>query len=106
METRLKRVLREHGLPTPRFQHEVRFDGRFVARVDAAYPELRLAIEYDSYEHHLGRAALVRDSRRRNALVAVGWSVISVTAPDLTSGANPLITAIRTARARSGASDA
>ena len=106
METRLKRILREHGLPTPRFQHEVRCDGRFVARVDAADPELRIAIEYDSYAHHLGREALVRDSRRRNALVAIGWSVISVTAPDLAAGANRLITAIRSARVHSGAARA
>ena len=46
-------------LPMPVFQYEVRHDGRFVARVDAAYPEQRIAIEYDSYEYHLGTVAIV-----------------------------------------------
>ena len=35
------------GLPTPSAQYRV-FDGDgFVARVDFAWPELRLALEYD-----------------------------------------------------------
>ncbi len=45
METKLKQLLRRHGLPTPEFQYEIHHEGRFVARVDAAYPELRIAIE-------------------------------------------------------------
>jgi hypothetical protein len=72
METRLQQLLRRHALPMPIFQYEVRSGNRFVARVDAAYPECRVAIEYDSCEHHTGRAALVRDSPRRNALVGIG----------------------------------
>jgi very-short-patch-repair endonuclease len=95
METRLKWLLREHGLPSPVFQHEIRHHGRFVARVDAAYPEFHLAIEYDSYAHHTGRVALVRDSRRRNALVGAGWSVISVTAADIQAGGNAVVTTLR-----------
>lgn len=45
METLMLEVLRRHGLPTPVPQFEVRHQGRFIARVDAAYPEARLAIE-------------------------------------------------------------
>ncbi len=48
-------------------------DGRLVARADFAYPDLKIAIEYDSYAHHVGKEALVRDSARRNAVVALGW---------------------------------
>jgi very-short-patch-repair endonuclease len=105
METRLKQLLRRAGLPTPTFQFEVRHLDRFVARVDAAYPELQLALEYDSYEHHTGRAALVRDSRRRNDLVGIGWATISVTAADIYSGGGAVIEAIRAARARSGVTE-
>src|SRR3954454_20722276 len=60
METKLKRLLRDHGVPTPVFQHVIRHDGRFVARVDAAYPDLRIAIEVERYEHHTDKLALVR----------------------------------------------
>ena len=73
METKLKQLLRRHGFPTPEFQYEIWHDGRFVARVDAAYPEHRIAIEYDSYEHHTGRQAIVRDNDRRNELRGSEW---------------------------------
>jgi very-short-patch-repair endonuclease len=105
METRLKQLLRRAGLPTPIVQYEIRHFGQFVARVDAAYPDLSLALEYDSYEHHTGRAALVRDSHRRNALVGIGWSTISVTAVDIYSGGDAVIGAIQAARARSGVTE-
>ncbi|MFN8025705.1 MAG: type IV toxin-antitoxin system AbiEi family antitoxin domain-containing protein [Acidimicrobiia bacterium] len=98
METRLKQLLRRHRLPMPRFQYEVRSGDRFVARVDAAYPDQKVAIEYDSYEHHTGHKAHVRDSRRRNALVGLGWSVISVTAADIKSGGDHVVAMIRAAR--------
>ena len=54
METLMLEVLRRHGLPTPIPQYEIRDRGRFIARVDAAYPEIRLAIEYQSYQEHVG----------------------------------------------------
>jgi len=106
METRLKQLLRRSGLPSPEFQYEVRAKNRLIARVDAAYPEHRIAIEYDSYEHHTGRAALVRDTRRRNALTGNGWSVIGVTAADVIDGGDHVVAMIRAARARSGARSA
>jgi hypothetical protein len=66
METMLVQVLRRHGFPEPFTQYKIRCAGRFVARVDAAYPEWRIAIEYDSYEYHAGRKAHDRDNARRN----------------------------------------
>lgn len=106
METRLKQMLRRQGLPVPSFQYEIRAGGRFVARVDAAYPDDRIAIEYDSYAHHTGRAALVRDSRRRNALVGLGWAVVSVTAADIKAGGDHVVAMIRSARSLSASSSA
>ncbi|MFI5053602.1 MAG: hypothetical protein ACHQDE_04510 [Acidimicrobiia bacterium] len=100
METRLKQLLRSHGLPEPVFQFEIRHEGRFVARVDAAYPDLSIAIEYDSYEHHTGKIALVRDSARRNALVAIQWQTITVTAEDVRLGGDRVFAHLRAARRR------
>jgi hypothetical protein len=53
-ETRLRMVLIAGGLPRPVCQHEV-FDGNgwFVARLDLAYPDRKLAIEYEG-DHHRG----------------------------------------------------
>jgi very-short-patch-repair endonuclease len=102
-EAQLVRLLERQGLPRPVAQYEIRDDARFVARVDFAYPELRIAIEYDSYEHHVGKQALVRDGARRNAVVALGWLPITATAADLRDGARRLALEIRRARTlRSG----
>ncbi|MDQ1438066.1 MAG: hypothetical protein QOK43_1695 [Acidimicrobiaceae bacterium] len=79
LEARMARVLREHGMPSPHFQFEVRVRGRLVARVDFAYPDLRLAIEVDGFEVHGTPSALQRDLERQNALVAAGWTLLRFT---------------------------
>ena len=43
---------------------------------DLGDPVLRIAIEAESFEWHGESAALTRDCRRYNALVAMGWQVI------------------------------
>jgi very-short-patch-repair endonuclease len=83
MESRALRALRRHGLPAPVSQHEVWHEGRFVARVDFAYVAQRIAIECDSYTHHVGRSALDRDTERRRRLQRAGWEVVGLTNADL-----------------------
>ncbi len=103
-ERRLLQLLKRQGLPEPVVQHEILDDeGRFVARVDFAYPDLRIAIEYDSYEHHMGTVAHEHDGARRNAVLAVGWYPVTATAADLRGDGRRLAHDIRRARAlRSG----
>ena len=99
-EHALMQLLADHGLPHPIPQYEIRDrDGRLVARADFAYPDLKIAIEYDSYAHHMGKEALVRDGARRNAVIALGWLPITATANDLQNGGHRL--AIDVQRARS-----
>jgi hypothetical protein len=86
METRVLRCLRRLGLPDPVPQFEVRGPGTFVARVDFAYPDARVAIEYQSYEHHSGHIAGVRDTARRRALMRAGWKVVDITHDDVKHG--------------------
>jgi hypothetical protein len=95
METLMLVVIRRHGLPAPVPQFEVYDSGRFVARADAAYPDARVAIEYQSYQEHVGPNPLVRDSRRRSRLKAAGWLVVEVTAPELREGGDLFCAAIR-----------
>ena len=86
-EQMLLRVLREHGLPEPERQFSIYDDaGNFLARPDLVYRDLKIAMEYDSYQHHVGKDALVRDSRRRNAIAAIGWTVLVATAEDVRYG--------------------
>lgn len=82
-ETRLRLVLYDSPLPRPVPQHVVRHaGGRFLARVDFAWPEARLALEYEGLWH--GRdQQVVRDRRRLNELTAAGWTVVFATAADL-----------------------
>lgn len=81
-ETRLRLLLHRSGLPAPIAQFRVFDDEGFIARVDFAYPDLRIAIEYDGLWHG-ERKAFLDDRRRLNRLVAAGWIVLHVTAADM-----------------------
>lgn len=81
-ETRLRLLIHRAGLPRPIAQYRIRVDGRLVARADFAWPELRLALEYDGAWHG-EPSQFRRDRQRLNRLTAAGWRVIFVTAADL-----------------------
>ncbi|SOE01202.1 endonuclease domain-containing protein [Blastococcus haudaquaticus] len=66
--------------PVP--QYEVRVDGVLLGRVDLAFPEARLAIEYEGAYHFEG-TQIVRDDERIARLIAAGWRVIRLSAADL-----------------------
>lgn len=71
------------GFPPPVPQFRI-FDaaGREIYRLDFAWPELRICVEYDGYVAHELQAA--RDARREEDLRRRGWIVIRATAEDLT----------------------
>lgn len=77
------RLLLKAKLPLPSSQYKIRGEGRFLARVDFAYPDARLAIEVDGYRWHSGRQRWQRDLARRNVLTTLGWRVIHMTSTDL-----------------------
>lgn len=81
-ETRLRLLLVRSGLPVPVTQFRLFDDEGFVARLDLAYPDLRIAIEYDGLWHG-ERKAFLDDRRRLNRLTAAGWIVVHVTLDDL-----------------------
>lgn len=83
MESRLRLLIVDAGLPRPAAQHEVHdARGRFVGRVDLAYPQWRIAIEYEG-DHHRERGHFRQDVHRLNALRAAGWLVLRFTADDV-----------------------
>jgi hypothetical protein len=100
METRVLQALRKCGLPDPVRQHEIYWGGEFVARVDLAYPQWKIAIEYDSDEHHAGDLAHRRDATRRSKMVRADWLPLTATLDDVRSGCVTLCAAISAARRR------
>ena len=71
----------EAGLPRPQVQVDLHNEsGRFVGRADLYYPQARLVIEYDGYNH---RDRIVDDNRRQNALMTAGFQLLRFTASDL-----------------------
>jgi very-short-patch-repair endonuclease len=101
MEVRVIQLLRQRGLPTPRRQHVIRRGDAFVARVDLAYPQWKIAIEYDSIEHHSGAEALLHDSARRNAILAAGYVALVATVSDISDRCERLARTIRVLASRS-----
>jgi very-short-patch-repair endonuclease len=95
LELKLLRLLRRHGLPEPVCQFGIRKGSAVVARIDLAYPELRLAIEADGSRFHSGPDAWRRDLARRNILTSLGWHVIHVTWPDLNERPRRVVEEVR-----------
>jgi hypothetical protein len=81
-ETRVRLLIGRSSLPAPVAQYRVLIEGRVVARVDFAWPERRVALEYDGL-WHAEAGQFARDRERLNLLREAGWTVIFVTAADL-----------------------
>ena len=79
MESRLRMLLVLAGLPEPVVNHiEYTDDGRWLRRFDLAYPDLRVAVEYDGRQHAESRRQWERDVERRESLDRDGWRLVVV----------------------------
>jgi very-short-patch-repair endonuclease len=77
-EVDVAKLLVRARLARPVQQHRVRIGGR-VLRLDFAYPELKIAIEYDGWQPHRTRLAFDTDRARDNELEIRGWIVLRFT---------------------------
>jgi len=83
-ESLLRLRMLRHGLPEPQLHHpvpECLVDGH-VPHVDFAYPEYRVAIEYEG-DYHRSPEQFRRDIRRYERLQDAGWIVIRAAADDV-----------------------
>jgi Protein of unknown function (DUF559) len=81
-ESEMLLALYDGGLPLPTLQHSVRdLAGRERYRLDFAWEEPRVALEYDGREAHEDRA--LADAARDAELRSRGWIVLRATASDL-----------------------
>jgi very-short-patch-repair endonuclease len=101
-ESRLRVGLALGGITGLVTQFDIVRDGCFVARVDLALPEAKIAIEYDG-RWHASTSQLERDRLRLNRLLGAEWIVFHVTADQLRGGLDELLRDLRAAiRSRTG----
>jgi very-short-patch-repair endonuclease len=83
MESEARLVMIDGGLPPPVLQYEIVGPQGYTWRLDFAWPELRVAAEYDGVEWHSGPDAFLRDRRRSSALQELGWLIVPIIAEDV-----------------------
>jgi very-short-patch-repair endonuclease len=95
METRLRWLLIQSGLPRPQVQAELSDrDGRFVGRADLYYPLAQLVLEYDGTNH---RTRLIQDNRRQNLLLSAGFNLLRFTAADIYDRPDAVVAQVKSA---------
>ena len=84
------------GLPPPVQQAVIRRDGRFVARVDFLWPDVRLIVEVDGLGKYREPGELQREKARQNTLVALGYTVMRFTWHDIRERPDAVVRMINT----------
>lgn len=85
-ETLTRLLLHEIGFPAPELQVTATdAAGRFLGRIDLAYPSIGVLIEFDGLMKYGvdARSALIAEKRREDALRAAGFVVVRLTWRDL-----------------------
>jgi hypothetical protein len=95
-------MIAESGLPAPVLHHRVLAEDRFVAEVDLAYPQWRIAIELDG-SVHLQAEVRERDLPRQNDLILEGWTVLRFSWKRLADHPDRCLAEIRAALRTAGA---
>ena len=96
MESRLRALplMARPSLPALAVQHEVASrNGQVLGRLDLAYVDIKLGIEYDG-EHRI--RTLADDDQRQNRLIKAGWVLLRFTAHDLCRRPQGIIAEVRT----------
>lgn len=87
-------VLSRTRLPGWQFNYRVALLDGSPAFLDAALPELKIAVEIDGRAFHSDVQSFQHDRTRQNALVAQGWIVLRFTWWDVTHRPNYVIEAV------------
>ncbi len=91
-ERLLVKLLRQAGLAGWRTNHPVA-----GYKVDAAFPNQRVAIEVDGFAFHTDEEVFQIDRQRQNAIALSGWQILRFTWLDLTEYPERVIASIRSA---------
>ncbi|WP_460356015.1 hypothetical protein [Mycobacterium sp. ZZG] len=83
MESEARLAMIDGRLPAPLLQHELVDRSWRMWRVDFAWPDASLAVEYDGFDWHSDPERFARDRQKRAALQEIGWSMLSVVSDDV-----------------------
>ncbi|WP_026357216.1 hypothetical protein [Mycobacterium sp. 141] len=83
MESEARLVMIDHGLPLPELQYEIHGRHGQLWRVDFAWPEARVAAEYEGLDWHSGPAKMIEDKTRLAGIQEQAWTVIPIVAQDV-----------------------
>lgn len=83
MESEARLVMIDGGVPPDELQYEIVDRSGRTWRVDFAWPECKVAVEYDCFDWHSDPDAFRKDRQKRAALQEMGWSVLSFVSDDV-----------------------
>jgi hypothetical protein len=83
MESEARLVMIDYGLPRPELQYEIRGHDGEVWRVDFAWPDRRVAAEYESVDWHAGRVEMMNDKKRYAGVQEMDWTIIPIVVDDV-----------------------
>jgi hypothetical protein len=83
MESEARLAMLDGGLPPPVLQHEIVDRNWRTWRVDFAWPDRLVAVEYDGFDWHSDPEKFRIDRQKRAALHEIGWTVQSIVADDV-----------------------
>lgn len=83
MESEARLVMIDYGLPRPELQYEIHGRDGEVWRVDFAWPEARVAAEYESIDWHAGKLEMLKDKKRFAGVQECGWTMIPIVVDDV-----------------------
>ncbi len=95
MESEARLAMLDGGLPEPILQYEIiDRDGRRW-RLDFAWPDQRVAVEFDGFEYHSSSRDLRRDRQKRAALIELGWQPMGIVSDDVRNRPEAMVRQIR-----------
>lgn len=83
MESETRLVFLDHGLPMPVLQYEIIDLTGQLWRLDFAWPDQKVAAEYDSMEWHANPSAWKKDRIKAARLGELGWTLVPVVVDDV-----------------------
>lgn len=83
LEALVSDFLRRHGIHGGQRNYVLIIDGKFIACLEVAWPDMKVAIEVDSRRWHMGHAVWERDSARYATVTSHDWRILPVTSGQL-----------------------
>jgi very-short-patch-repair endonuclease len=97
LEVLVARFIRRFRFPRPTLQHWVTLPLYGPARLDFAYPRLKVGVEAQSLEWHGFRSAMDRDAARLSEFASLGWIIIQTTWHQMRDEPEPVAQRLRRA---------